>query len=593
MSKYIEQEAKRILIKNGQSLSKINLDNKVSEILDSELAEIVSLSESTDNNVINASVKALKDIGDINATIAKIEEVSDFIEKKFELLNKKTRTSLYEKLKLAKILNKYTSEEILLSKNLPLIKTNFSVDSTTLFDENKIIGLLEDSSAELTTIDTSGISISSIEVNSGTRSVNGLLLEQGSSGWIVPEKDKIFKNTGNFKIKCYSESSSKNLITVNIDIGKATEVSSFRPKFKQPEIIEILTSIDNIEFKNETGKIVSKNSQFIFNKNTRYIKVIIHKELYSYKENSRYVYESLLENILISNLTSNKETVFESKEIGINLNLSKISIDTLDNNNDEVNIDYFIKINNKEYEQIRPSRSSKNIDVKTYIDTQMNIENKLIKLEGFEKEEGEDSYINETEIPQGFMISNNIEVFNDIYEWLYLENKYSCYIFNYEDKEIDTGSKKILVNGKEFSGIVKLKKGLNKIGIYKEDFIKLFNRKLIKKYEINGNTILITLRDNSSETVVDSMYPYNIKLLIEENCDFVFKEKLKEDKDFWLIQSEENNNLKVKIKEKRKELYIVYNNLYNLVSTIKIKGILNSIDNKKIPIIEQITIKGE
>ena len=70
------------------------------------------------------------------------------------------------------------------------------------------------------------------------------------------------------------------------------------------------------------------------------------------------------------------------------------------------------------------------------------------------------------------------------------------------------------------------------------------------------------------------MYPYNIKLLIEENSDFVFQEI--QEKINFNFKLNENNELKIERIDGKKEIYCVYKNLYKNTQNIKLKGILKS-----------------
>ena len=131
-------------------------------------------------------------------------------------------------------------------------------------------------------------------------------------------------------------------------------------------------------------------------------------------------------------------------------------------------------------------------------------------------------------------------------------------------------------------------KGLNKIGIKREDFKRLFNKDLISSYKIDGANIEITLRDGTTSTVVDTMYPYNLKLLIEENADFVFAKEISEGNGYKLIRND--TSVKVSTKEKEEALYCVFYNLYTLVNSIKIKGIIKS-NNTTISETSRITLR--
>jgi hypothetical protein len=99
------------------------------------------------------------------------------------------------------------------------------------------------------------------------------------------------------------------------------------------------------------------------------------------------------------------------------------------------------------------------------------------------------------------------------------------------------------------------------------------------------------MRDDSEETIVDPHYPYNLKLIIDTKFFLIGKEILKENIDYKyrLIDT----NLKIETTKKKGDIYCIYSNLYTMVSSIKIKGILKSTDNKTIPEITKITVRAE
>ena len=123
-------------------------------------------------------------------------------------------------------------------------------------------------------------------------------------------------------------------------------------------------------------------------------------------------------------------------------------------------------------------------------------------------------------------------------------------------------------------------------------FVKLFNKSFIKSYVKSGSSVLVTLPSGSVSTIIDSEYPYNVKLLIEESSDFLYGKKLIEHVDFNILNNTSGDGAKI-VKDNNGIVHLIYHNLYSAVYSIKIKGTLNSSNNSKIARISQIIIRGE
>ena len=588
---YIQTETKRLAVLMGQPLHIVSLSAIESDIRSTDIVSITSLSEATDIEIYKLCINTLRAIGDIPEYTTRATLLLKEIEEKFEILNKRIRTSLYEKIKSAKLLNQYTISKVLEAFDVELVRQSFTENTTADISGGKILGISAKGNGNVALIDSEPVKSIKVEANNGSSSVAGTILKKIGNGWSIASISNIINTEGTYNAKCEVLEDGPNEITINIDLGIPTYAESICPVFSNPEIIKVYTSLDGNKYNLVSSKCATKDKTFLLSdKNIRYIKLIIFKASYSHKNGSKYIYESALKQIKISAEYEKEEVVFETKEIGINKNLSKISISTNDNYDmDGVSIEYQLKINNKDYQVIRPSNKSKNKKVGSIVLTQENVENQIIEIKDSTKTETGFQY--DLELPQAFMITNNVVVMGGKDEWQYLENRYRAYVFNYKDVTIDVGVKTILVDGESQTGVVTIEKGLRQIDIYADDFIKMFNKKLIKSYEIDGATIRITLRDGSIETLTDTEYPYNLKLLVEENSDFVFRQILKEGTDYKLNRI--NANLKIESVVKEEGIYCIFNNLYTLVSSIRIKGILKSLDNKTIPEINKITVRAE
>lgn len=593
----LDIEAKKLAIAKNLPLNAAALVNLKRDILSSGSIELSEFSINKELEIYKSSIKALRAISEIDSNNKRASDLLMDIEDRFELLNKKIRVSLYEKIKEAKLSNMYTTTINDLYVNIPIEKESFVNGSDAVISNAEIYGIKakNNGNGSLLSIENESILSLKIEANDGTKSKAGILIEKTNSGptsgWIIPEKSSIFNTEKEYIIRCETLASGPNSITIDIELAKIEEIESICPVFKDVEVLKIYTSTDARYYKPVTTKTASIDRTFIFDKRkVKYIRIVIQKDKESYRSNGKYVYETKLSQIKISAEYEKDISTIETKEIDINKQLSKLSIDVVDNNNiSGVNIEYEIKINNGEYRKIRPVGQSKNIDVHSVIDISEKTENKIIEIDNSIKTETGYEY-SLLDIPQAFLMTNDTTFLTKIDEWKYQESLYTSYIFNYEDININTGTKNLYVDGKKLSGNIKIEKGLRLVGIESKDFKKLFNKNLIDSYTVNGNTVSVTLRDGSVENIVDSMYPYNLKLLIETASDFIFAEKLTEGFDYKLNRNE--NTVRVETKNKEGKVYCIFNNLLSTISFVSIRATLKSTDNKTVPKISRIILRG-
>lgn len=592
----LEIEAKKLSIAKGLPLHDAALANLRKDIESRSTVEILNFSIEKELEIYKSTINALKSISQIDSNNTRVSELLTDIEDRFEILNKRIRVSLYEKIKEAKLASKYSMQLNSIYANIPIEKQSFENETDAIISNNEVYGVKakNDGNGSLLLIENESIISVKIEANDGTKSKAGVLVERAvsgpDSGWIVPEKKSVFNERKEYIIRCETLRNGANSITVDIEFSKIEEIESICPVFENVEVVKIYTSTDNISLKSVTTKTATRDRTFVFEKRkVKYIRLVIQKEKESYRSNGKYVYETKLNQIKISSEYEKDISIITTKAIDINKQISKISIDTIDNNNvSGVDISYEIKINDSDFRPIRPIGQKRNIDIASVVDVSEKIENQIIEIKNPTK--NSTGYEYELDIPQAFLITNDTVMLTQKNEWKYEEYLYTAYIFNYEDKTINTGTKYLYIDGKKLSGNVLIKSGIRKIGIEGKDFKKLFNKNLIDSYVVNGNTISVTLRNGSIATIIDTMYPYNLKLLIEESTDFIFAEKLIEKLDYKFNRNE--NTMRIETKESKGDVYCIFNNLLSTVSTISLRATLKSIDNKTIPKISRIIIRG-
>lgn len=590
MSNFLSTNLKKLALLTNANLDEVSISNLESEIASISDINLNTLSYAKNIELYKFFIKTLNNVSKTQDNETKLNNILEIIEDKFEYINKKIRISLYEKVKSARLLNDYTIQKQTLAFDIDINPQTFKTMTGAIIDST-IFAIKSKDNGMQKSIDTEIVKNIQVEGNNGLSSIGGTILKKVTNGWVVANKEEIIKEEGMYLAKTQSIYDGENDITLSINFGKVTNVEAITPVFKNAEVVKIYTSKNDKDFNLIAYKIATKNKTFVLeDKNIKNIKIVINKKDASYKLGNTYIYECPLSQIKISSDYEKEDVIFETKSIIVNAALSKIAITTKDNyDSNDVDIKYYISINEKDYEEIRPSGKIKNKDISSIVSIENETENKLLKLENSTRINNK--FVYDLPLPQPFVMTNNLRIFTNLNLWEYKEGLYECYIFNYEEKTINIGNKFIFINGEKHSGAIKIKKGINKIQIPKEFFVNLFNKSLCKKYTINGSIITVTLNNGNEITINDSMYPYNIKLLIEENSDFVFQEI--QEKINFNFKLNENNELKIERIDGNKEIYCVYKNLYKNTQNIKLKGILKSKNNKTIPKIERITVRAE
>ena len=262
----------------------------------------------------------------------------------------------------------------------------------------------------------------------------------------------------------------------------------------------------------------------------------------------------------ITDLIYQEDTIFETKDIAITESLSKLVLDTCDNTFDEnINIDYFISINNKEYEKINTTRSfsNKNNTIQSIISLSKDSELTLLGLQGEKKSEGNIIYI----LPDN--VQNNINFEVDVYlqninklelNTLYLLIKEDIYLH----KTLITLDNLYLDSKEVFDDIVLIPKGIRLI-----ESASNFNYEYLENILGNENIFSLKLtkpilkRNGYKYVSLNSIDLLNAYNTIDIN--------------------------EIYIKDIKKEIYI---------NTIKLKAILSSIDKKTVPYISRFLIRG-
>lgn len=263
----------------------------------------------------------------------------------------------------------------------------------------------------------------------------------------------------------------------------------------------------------------------------------------------------------LSEMIYQEESIYESKEISIGDSFSNLVLDTCDNASDSnIDIKYYMSVNNKDYERINTIKSFKNKDnrIQSIIGLSKDSELDLLQINGIKRSEGDIQFI----LPDETQNYLNEEV------TVYLKNKNkirknTLWLLIKEDtilfKSYLTTNAQIVVDNKEITkDEILLPKGLIKIS-------------LTDNYNYNYLEQVI-----GEENIFSSML---VKPILKKN-DYKYISLTSID----LIEAFNTTNIKeIFIKNLKKEVF---------VSSLKLKAELNSVDKKTVPYISRILLRG-
>lgn len=581
----------KILLMRGVNVNEDSIQAVITEMETYDSIDMSTFSFADEIELYLYICNQISNFRDFEKYSERITSLIEKVEDDFAYINRRLSNSTYDKVKAARLGLESMSGESL-TYLVDINKQNMEEGSTALIVNDEIVAGLAKDNGDNRSIDTTSVDQQSILVEIDGETDPGVILEKQGTVFTVADNKKVIKESGIYKIRCNSAKNTKTKITVNIDLNKEIEIESICPVFENVEKIKILKSKNKKTFSEITGRTLSKDRVFFTKREAvRYITIIIYKDKATSKSANKFIYDTIINQIKISSEFEKEQVVFETKAELIGSNLSKVSISTIDNYDDkDITIDYKIKINEEEWQSIRPINKTGNIEIPSIVSCSNNFDNKIVELSDYTYNDEKVTY--SLAIPQEFIASNNIDYMSNINEWNYREGFYEAWVFNYTDKTVDIGSKTISVNNQKTTGVISISKGLSIIEVAEADFVKLFNKSFIKSYVKSGSSVLVTLPSGSVSTIIDSEYPYNVKLLIEESSDFLYGKKLIEHVDFNILNNTSGDGAKI-VKDNNGIVHLIYHNLYSAVYSIKIKGTLNSSNNSKIARISQIIIRGE
>ena len=263
-----------------------------------------------------------------------------------------------------------------------------------------------------------------------------------------------------------------------------------------------------------------------------------------------------------TDLVYQDEVVFETKQLPINKNLTHIVLDTCDNNmDDQVDIEYYVSLNNKEYERVEEvSKYGRNklSNTQSIIATSKDVELDLIGSEGVKLNDSEFNY----QIPPS--LQNLIDFETEVLIPITLNKNYSTLYINV--KQDFTINRDLITNNTIF------------IDGIKEDGIQIVLNKGIRRLEVSNGYLNINYLNEVFKT---NLYQERIKKQINKSNNT--------DKHITMTGSELFEYFN---EVKPKTIYFKQVSRSEYINTVKIKAKLKSLDFKTVPYISRFLIRG-
>lgn len=273
----------------------------------------------------------------------------------------------------------------------------------------------------------------------------------------------------------------------------------------------------------------------------------------------------------ITDLIYQEEAILETKQLPVNQTLTQLVLDVCDNaRKDEVKIDYFLSINNKDYEKLNPvTKYSNKYDnqLQSIIKLSKDIELEMIEISGNKRVEGDIRYYLPTYL-QNFLEYETYVYYPNITRDA--NNITKLYVNITKDLILNRNSLLDWSQDVRLDGIVQTE---SDIYLYKG----------IR--EISWSYSTSSFNYNYLETLIGVDNIYKTKLLLP-----IYKGT--SDTDGKYVTLTMSDILEITNGTEIPKLYIKNVNQQYTVSTLRIKAILTSLNNKTVPYISRILIRG-
>jgi len=412
-----------------------------------------------------------------------------------------------------------------------------------------------------------------------------------------PELD-VINNDIAFRIEGISDENISRKIDLSIDRQNSSIFNQVELSLEKAHMVSIYTSKDNKEFMRHTHKpeYIKESTIQIPPTSDRYIKIVFHKIKHDIIRNGNNAYVVTIRALSLLKTTFEGKSILVTNPINISGTHSKIALSACDciSKNEKGLISYYLSINGKDWESIRPvARTTGDLLHKeSVINVNPMVTNKFILLEDKEVIDGRNNYT--LGLPTDFVRSNYLRVFSkDITyssdDWMYERGMYSAIGILYDEKTIDFGDNEISLNGKWVTNEYKIMPGIYRIKIRTDSYANVILERKNNITDIGNGEYAVESDDRSIRTVFDPLYPYNHKYIIEKEFDYVFEQELIEKEGYNLYNKDSEYHLSTT--KSHDNIIIAYRLHKSSVNSIQLKAELQSEDSVTIPYIEKIIIR--
>lgn len=602
-------EAIDFLIRKNIDVTESNIDKILKEGFSLQTPEAVLNRDSGINRelidgVYDFALESMRPSLQVRSDLEdRFEAIDQDIKERFDKLSRGIATATQE-LKAAQVLEKGMSGYV------KSINVDFSenavidlVNTNALISEGVVFGTVKD---ESTAADKESIRVKEYPVSAVSSVIR-------TSGDVTPGRFEIFNDSGISHVPFPDQSlinSDKSFRMIGelglggekrmdliIDREDASLFNQVELQLEKAHLAQVFLSDDGLEFTKvfDKEKYVKNTVLPVGSSTARYIKITIYKTRHDAVHSGIYSYDVRFNKINILRSTINDTAVVQTNNIDIGGPYSVLALSTCDNFSDpKAEITYKISIDDGEWKTIRPVDKKKVGNVIEPVTVKLNdySENKLISLTNFNKTQV--GYTASLDLPQQFVASNDLRVFAEDMtefggEWEGDSSYKTAYGMVAQTKSFDIGETQMQINGKWATGLIELNPGLYEVKVLTSNYANLFNAKNASLINSNNGEYSITDKSGAVRMIADPLYPYNHKILVEDNFDLLFKKELIEKRDYTLYNSQANYNLSTY--QKYNEIIVSYRLHQSNAGFFKLRAEMSSEDKTTMPYIERALIR--
>lgn len=605
----MRQEDISYLVRHNIPVTKYNIDN-------------INLFNSS-----RTSIKAELDSGTIPLDIAGINSIYDYVTEIFALginIKRPTRTEIQDltydidirieniNRALDELKNEISASVVLENAMAGQTKTLLlTFDSPAILSDesdgvvinnNRLYADTSNSKVEKSQVRLEKYPLSSLEVT--MRSKNEIFpakiegIAESGIGYKLGLEELVINADQPFRIEGTVDAERDIRLDLVIDRQDTSVFNQIELSLSKAHLVSIYTSNNNEEFTVHTPKprYIFDSSVQIGPTSDRYVKIIFHKKKRDNIVNGNDIYSVLIRSLSLVKTTFNGTSVFVSNPLDMSGSYEKLALSACDSitYSQNADIDYYISLNGKQWQAIRPTDRFNNEDLSKdiVINTNSLIDNRFILLE--DKAIVNEQYEYSLALPQDFVRTNeirffgkNITVFPE--DWVFERGMYSAIGILYSKKEIDFGPEEVLINGRWVSGKVILYPDIHRIYIRENNYANVILDRSGQVTDLGSGEYAIDSADGNVRTVYDPLHPYNHKHIIETYFDYVFKKELIENIDYNIYNKD--SNYFISTTEDQGTVMAGYRLYQSNINSVQIKAELKSMDHITIPFIEKIIIR--